>query len=122
MSGVDGVVGVLPRVLLLVPPELTASEFELLLLLAWLLDDRENEERLMVSSWFDEPLMRGLDAKMADDEAKMDGNGCGRLSSERGLMPGDLSLASGHLRGALIGALQPRGSISRLAFIDRKKL
>jgi hypothetical protein len=38
-----------------------------------------------------------------------------RLRCERGFIPGDLSFASGHFRGALMGCLQPRGSTSKLA-------
>ena len=52
----------------------------------------------------------------------MDGNGCGicRLSSERGLIPGDLSLWSGHRRAPLVGCLHPRGSTSKLACNGKK--
>ena len=75
--------------------------------------DEEDEGRERVE-WFKEFILWLEVENIAD----MEGSGCGmcRLREERGLIPGDLSLASDHFRGALTGALQPRGSISKLAW------
>lgn len=106
VSGVDGVVGVLPRV---APSRMLAGAC------SWLAERCSLDE----SSLPEAALRRWFDAKIAD----MEGSGCGmcRLSSERGFTPGDLSFASGHFLAALMGCLHPRGSISRLSCRDTMK-
>ena len=128
VRGVDGVVGVLPLVSdVSIEPKMLIPVMEALVLTVSMEPKAPSMLRwsmlmlMLLLLWM--PLMLlimlllssgifWVEAKMAD----MEGSGCGmwRLS-ERGLMPGDLSLWSGHLRAPLLGCLHPRGSISKLA-------